>query len=164
MKVKRSIALVIAESATDGPAAPGGGSNVGPDRPRWLLVRRPGDDPDLPGVWGLPAGSRGEGESREALIRRIGREKLGVELGPLGALVEGGADRTAYRLKMQLHGAVILEGTPAVPQSASEVTQYSEWAWKHPQELADGAGRGSLCCRLGLDLGVSLLGMGDGQP
>ena len=154
MKVKRAIALVIVESATDGPAASADGSSVGPDRPRWLLVRRSDDDPDLPGVWGLPAGSRREGESEEALLRRIGREKLGVELGPLGALLEGETDRTDYRLKMQLHGAVILEGVPAVPQIASEVTQYSDWAWKRPRGLADGAGRGSLCCRLGLDLGM----------
>ena len=45
-----------------------------------LLVRRPDDDDDLPGVWGLPAASLAEGESEEDAVRRAGREKLGVEV------------------------------------------------------------------------------------
>lgn len=120
--------------------------------PRWLLVRRPDDDPDLPGVWGLPAGSHAEGELDEALVRRIGREKLGVETEDLGCLSEGHLDRTGYRLEMRLHAARIVAGQPRVPQSVPGVTQYSGWGWKPPGELRDGARRGSLCCRLALAL------------
>ena len=120
--------------------------------PRWLLVRRPDDDPDLPGVWGLPAGSHAEGETDEALVRRIGREKLGVGTEDLGRLSEGHADRTGYRLEMRLHAARIVAGEPRVPQSVPGVTQYAEWVWKPPAELRDGARRGSLCCRLALDV------------
>lgn len=120
--------------------------------PRWLLVRRPDDDPDLPGVWGLPAGSPADGEMDEALVRRIGREKLGVETEDLGCLSEGYVDRAGYRLEMRLHAARIVAHEPRVPQSVRSVTQYSEWGWKPPVELSDGARRGSLCCRLALDV------------
>lgn len=119
---------------------------------RWLLVRRPDDDPDLSGVWGLPAGSHADGETDEALVRRIGREKLGVETEDLGCLSEGRLDRPGYRLEMRLHAARIVAGEPRVPQAVHGVTQYSEWGWKPPTELRGGADRGSLCCRLALDL------------
>lgn len=135
-----ALALVIEDPASAGGA------------PRWLLVRRPDDDPDLPGVWGLPAGSHAEGETDDALVRRIGREKLGVETEDLGRLSEGYLDRTGYRLEMRLHAARIVAGEPRVPQSVPGVTQYSEWGWRPPVELRDGARRGSLCCRLALDL------------
>ncbi len=135
-----AMALVIEDPGTAGGA------------PRWLLVRRPDDDPDLPGVWGLPAGSHAEGEMDKALVRRIGREKLGVETEDLGCLSEGHLDRPGYRLEMRLHAARIVAGEPRVPQAVPGVTQYSEWDWKPPAELRRGADRGSLCCRLALDL------------
>ncbi|MCY3600021.1 MAG: NUDIX domain-containing protein [Gemmatimonadetes bacterium] len=119
---------------------------------RWLLVRRPDDDPDLPGVWGLPAGSPADGETDDALVRRIGREKLGVETEDLGRLSEGHLDRPGYRLEMRLHAARIVAGEPRVPQAVPGVTQYSECDWKPPAELRSGADRGSLCCRLALGL------------
>ena len=128
------------------------------ETPRWLLVRRPGDDPDLPGVWGLPAGSHAEGEMDEALVRRIGREKLGVETEDLGCLSEGHLDRPGYRLEMRLHAAAIVAGEPRVPQPVPGVTQYSEWGWKTPAGLRGAANRGSLCCRLALDLATERSG------
>lgn len=136
----KAMALVIEEPGSCGATS------------RWLLVRRPPDDPDLPGVWGLPAGSRAEGETDEALVRRIGREKLGVEVADLGCLSEGHLDRPGYRLEMRLHAARIVVGEPRVPQSVPGVTQYSEWGWKPPGEVQAGADRGSLCCRLAVDL------------
>lgn len=135
-----AMALVIEDPASAGGA------------PGWLLVRRPDDDPDLPGVWGLPAGSHAEGELDEALVRRIGREKLGVETEDLGRLSEGHVDREGYRLEMRLHAARIVAGEPRVPQPAPGVTQYSGWDWKPPVELRAGADRGSLCCLLALGL------------
>ncbi|WP_420447738.1 NUDIX domain-containing protein [Candidatus Palauibacter sp.] len=140
-----AIALVIEESVASGLPGTAGAP------PRWLLVRRPADDPDLPGVWGLPAGSHAEGETDEALVRRIGREKLGVETADLGRLREGHIERPGYRLEMRLHSARIAAGEPRVPQSVPGITQYCEWGWKPPVELRDGADRGSLCCRLALD-------------
>ena len=122
---------------------------------RWLLVRRPAEDTDLPGVWGLPAGSHAGGETDKSLVRRIGREKLGVETEDLGRLSEGHLDRPGYRLEMRLHAARVVAGEPRVPQSVPGVTQYSEWDWKLPSELRGGADRGSLCCRLALDFAAA---------
>ena len=141
--IRRAIALIIEQPGQPGApeAAP----------PRWLIVRRPAGDPDLPGVWGLPAGSRAADESDEALVRRIGRDKLGVELADLGALAGGHLDRDGYQLRMRVHAARLVSGEPSVPQPAPGVTQYSDWRWDAPAALRDGAARGSLCCRLALD-------------
>lgn len=157
--VRRAVAVVIRAPAAQDPGAdhapaarspgdaprPGGTAGV-----RWLLVRRPDDDEDLPGVWGLPAGSAAPGESEEALVRRIGREKLGVTLRPVAALASGGTDRADYRLEMTLWGAEVEAGEIRVPQPVAEVTQYTASAWRAPGALGPGAAQGSLCCRLGL--------------
>ncbi len=143
---RRAIALIIEQPGRPGaPEAAEGG-------PRWLTVRRPDDDPHLPGVWGLPAGSHAEGETDEALVRRIGREKLGVKTVDLGPLSDGFVDRDGYRLSMRLHAARIRTGEPRVPQPVSGITQYSDWRWRAPAVLREGAEGGSLCCRLALAL------------
>src|SRR5262245_8763642 len=67
-----------------------------------LCIRRPEDDDELPGVWGLPAGTIRGGETVKDVIQRIGREKLGVELIPLRKLSFGAQDRARYRLEMEL--------------------------------------------------------------
>lgn len=127
------------------------------DPDRLLLVRRPPDDPELPGVWGLPAASLAPGESAEQAVVRIGREKLGVELRPLGALERGEALRPGQRLEMELWAAALVGGEPRVPQPRPGVTQprpgvtqYVDLRWGEPAELAAGAEAGSLCCRLAL--------------
>lgn len=134
---KRSVALVIEEPEASGP--------------RWLLVQRPFDDGDLPGEWGLPAGSLEPGETPEALVRRIGRQKLGVVLTPARELASGRAVRPGYMLEMTLWAARIASGTVEVPRPDATVTQYRDWGWRPPEALSPGAARGSLCCRLGLE-------------
>ena len=90
---KRSVSLVI-----DGPEG-------------LLLVRRPDDDEDLPGVWGLPAVTLAENESEEDAVRRAGRDKLGVEVRPLRAIGTDGF--------MTDWEAELASGEPAVPQPGS---------------------------------------------
>ncbi len=143
MRSKRAIALVI----TRPPDTGADGKGV-----EWLLVRRPPNDEELPGVWGLPAGSLRSGEDEADLIARIGRDKLGVTTRQGSLLIEGSVARPRYRLAMKLYGARIVSGVPAVPQSAPGVTQYASWAWRPPTDLSDGAASGSLCCALGLRL------------
>jgi ADP-ribose pyrophosphatase YjhB (NUDIX family) len=126
---KRTVALVI-----EGPAG-------------LLLVRRPRDDDSLPGIWGLPAASLAQGETEEAAVRRAGREKLGVEVRPLRPLGEVEAERPAYRIHMRDWSAAIESGEPAVPQPAAG-TQYDDWRWGEPAELAPAARAGSLCSRV----------------
>ena len=103
-----------------------------------LLVRRPDDDEDLPGVWGLPAVSLGAGESEEEAVRRAGRDKLGVELEPVGPVGREGP--------MTDWEARILAGRPAVPQPGPH-TQYAELRFGEAEELRPAARDGSLCCR-----------------
>ena len=123
--MKRSISLVI-----EGPAGV-------------LLVRRPDDDESLPGVWGLPAATLGEGESERDAVLRAGREKLGVEVEPVTPIgSEEGAGAT-----MRDWAARIVEGEPEVPQPG-EGTQYVELRWGEPAELAPAARAGSLCARV----------------
>ncbi len=104
-----------------------------------LLVRRPDDDEDLPGVWGLPAATLAEGESEEDAVRRAGRDKLGVEVRPLEPIGEDGF-MTDWEAKL-------VSGEPAVPQPGAN-TQYAELRWGEPTELVAAARRGSLCSRV----------------
>jgi ADP-ribose pyrophosphatase YjhB (NUDIX family) len=122
--VKRSVSLVI-----DGP----GGV---------LLVRRPDDDESLPGLWGLPAASLQPGETERDAVERAGRDKLGIRVEPLHPLGSEQSDRAT----MRDWAARITGGEPSVPQPGAG-TQYVDWRWGDPEELAPAARRGSLCAR-----------------
>ena len=104
-----------------------------------LAIRRPDDEDELPGVWGLPAGTTRANESVEDVIRRIGRDKLGVKLTPVRKLASGAQDRPSYRLEMELWNAS-MEGTPT----------YKEWQWAPVDLLRPGMASGSLCCELAI--------------
>jgi 8-oxo-dGTP diphosphatase len=104
-----------------------------------LAIRRSVDDDELPGIWGLPAGSCRGAETVEQVIRRIGNERLGVTLDAIRMITFGTQDRPAYRLEMELWEAS-MQGTPT----------YREWKWSPVDVLAPGADRGSLCCELAL--------------
>ena len=113
-----------------------------------LAVRRPPDDDDLPNAWGLPAGSLRGDESWEDAVRRAGRDKLGVELDVGDVLEEGTLERAGYALHMRLYEARIASGTPAVPQDATGVTQYTALDWLPIERFVPAAEAGSLCCQL----------------
>lgn len=113
-----------------------------------LVVRRPDDDEELPGLWGLPAGTLAEDESWEEAVRRTGRQKLGVDLGPVRIVEEGRQAREGYRLHMRLYRAELEGGEPRVPQPVGGVTQYTAWSWSAPERLEEAAAAGSLCARL----------------
>lgn len=104
-----------------------------------LAIRRADNDDELPGVWGLPAGSFVGEESFEDLISRIGREKLDVALTPVEKVAEGTQDRPSYHLQMELW-EVSMEGTPNHP----------EFKWSSVETLRPGREMGSLCCELAL--------------
>jgi 8-oxo-dGTP diphosphatase len=104
-----------------------------------LLVLRPDDDDDLPGVWGLPAASLADGESAEAAVQRAGREKLGVEVRPLERVGSDGP-MTDFR-------AEIVTGVPSVPHEGRG-TQYAELRYGGLADLLPAARQGSLCSRV----------------
>jgi|SRR5688500_10048274 ADP-ribose pyrophosphatase YjhB (NUDIX family) len=113
-----------------------------------LTVLRPESDEDLPNVWGLPAATLRPGESWEDAVRRVGIEKLGVQLKVRRALEQGALERRNYRLQMRLYEAQIEKGTPFVPQPDHAITQYAKWKWGTAEDLQPAAQRGSLCCKL----------------
>lgn len=117
---------------------------------RFLAVRRPESDEDLPGAWGLPAATLRPGESHEGAVLRVGRDKLGVELDVVRELDRGSLERPEGPLRMRLFEARIREGTPTVPKAGGKGTQYVEWRWSGPERLRESARRGSLCSRLHL--------------
>jgi 8-oxo-dGTP diphosphatase len=132
--IKRAVAVVVR----------------GPEAGTFLVVKRPDDPADpLAGVWGFPAVSLTGGEDERAGVLRVGRDKLGVELEATGRLGEASADRGAYLLVLADYEAIIVNGTPSVPQRDASVTQYAQWRYSaDPAVLADAAGRGSLCARI----------------
>jgi ADP-ribose pyrophosphatase YjhB (NUDIX family) len=104
-----------------------------------LAVRRADNDDELPGIWGLPAGSFIGPESLEDLISRIGRQKLGVSLTPIRKLADGTQDRPTYRLQMDLW-EVAMVGTPNHPS----------YQWTVVDSFRPGSELGSLCCELAI--------------
>jgi adenine-specific DNA-methyltransferase len=112
-----------------------------------LAVQRP-DEPgeELPGVWGLPAITLRDGESAEGGVRRLGHEKLGVELAPLRPLASGEQQRADYTLHMTVYEASIA-GEPSL-QRAPSGTSHDALDWLPGGSFADAAARGSLCCEL----------------
>ncbi len=104
-----------------------------------LSTRRVDNDDELPGIWGLPAGTLRSEETIEDLIVRIGRDKLRVELTPLRRLESGRQMRPQYLLEMELWEAS-MKGTPNHP----------EWRWASVDSLQAGTAAGSLCCELAL--------------
>jgi len=130
--LKRSISLVI-----EGPRG-------------LLLVRRPDDDEELPGLWGLPAASLEAGEREDDAIERAGRTKLGVDVRPLRTLGEATDERPGYRIRMRDWEVEIVAGRPAVPQQGPG-TQYAELRWGEAADLAPAARAGSLCSRVLLE-------------
>ncbi len=114
----------------------------------FLIVQRPFDDKDLPGYWGLPAGSLKENESFEDAVIRSGREKLGVELKVIELINEGELERETYILHMKEYEARIAKGVIKVPQNVKGVTQYKTCNWGTAEDLMPAAEKGSLCCKL----------------
>ncbi len=115
-----------------------------------LAVKRP-DEPgeELPGVWGLPATKLRDGESPEDALRRLGREKLGVELTPLRELAGGEQQRAGYTLRMTVYEAS-MAGEPSMPERTPGVsgTLYDALDWLPAESFRAAAARGSLCCEL----------------
>lgn len=132
---KQSVALVI--------ASPNDPSDI-------LAVLRPPDDDELPGVWGLPAGSLKGSETAEGAARRVARDKLGIVVHRLEPIAVGDQERPAYSLTMTLFRGHLAGGAPTLPAKREEpdVTYYADWRWSRPATLEEGALRGSLCCQL----------------
>ena len=122
--------------------------------PEIVLVLRPADDPEFPGIWGLPAASVRPGESPRRAARRIGAGKLGTSLA-VGPLLRAGQQlRDGCTLQMSLFRATLSGVSPVLPaagEGAGGATLYAGWRWGRPEELRGTALQGSLCSRLLLE-------------
>jgi ADP-ribose pyrophosphatase YjhB (NUDIX family) len=119
----------------------------------FLVVRRPDDPADpLAGVWGFPAVTLNDGEDERPAVVRAGVVKLGVELAVGQKLGEKTADRHDYILHLSDYEAVVVSGTPSVPQADKSVTQYVDLRFTgDPSVLREAAGKGSLCSQIFLE-------------
>lgn len=119
----------------------------------FLAVKRP-DNPndDIAGVWGLPAVVLQEGESHEEAAKRIGRQKLGIEIEVGDKIGDSTHDRKTYVLHLTDYKAKILQGIPKAPQNDNSVTQYTECKFLNdPQLLIPAARKGSQCTQIFLE-------------
>ena len=119
-----------------------------------FAVKRP-DEPgeELPGIWGLPAVTLQDGETPEDGVRRLGTEKLSVELTPLRQLAEGEHQRDEYVLHMTVYEASP-GGEPVLPPRTAEAasTLYVDTGWLPIEAFREAADKGSLCCQLLLEV------------
>lgn len=116
-----------------------------------LLVQRPEDDEEFAGMWGLPAASCIGEETPEQAARRVGRDKLGIDVAPSETL-SGRQERDAYVLNMTLYSCRLTGQSPRIPSvERSAVTMYTAWRWGRPEDLGQSAEAGSLCSRLLLE-------------
>jgi len=90
-----------------------------------LFAFRSKDKPSYPSVWSLPSATIRNSESPQDTIKRIGVDKLGVDLKPGSLLIEGKQDRDDYILFMHDYEATLSSGTPRVVSS-----DYDNIEWK----------------------------------
>ncbi|TSC80763.1 MAG: hypothetical protein G01um101429_72 [Parcubacteria group bacterium Gr01-1014_29] len=127
------------------------------DRKMLFVVQRPPDDDEFPDMWGLPSASAKRGELPEEVVRRIGREKLNVELTPNWFLGVKYAERTNYKLILMDMCADIAEGAlnvriANVRNRAVPGTKYVDWRWVEGLDiLKEAASRGSICSQILLE-------------
>lgn len=85
-------------------------------------------------------------------MRRIGYEKLGVQLQPLRFVGIRAADRGTYELVLMDIEANLVEGEPDVYAATTTTTRYVDQKWSNGVEiLMPAAARGSLCCAILLE-------------
>ncbi len=133
---KESVSLIIKDS-----------------KERFLIVKR-ADDPedDLANVWGFPAASLREGETRQQLAQRVAKSKLGVKVEIGKEIGQSTHDRGSYILHLTDLEARIIYGTPSVPQADTSVSQYSDWKFTNdPRTLFEAAQKGSQCTQIFLE-------------
>jgi hypothetical protein len=93
-----------------------------------------------------------EGEDEESAVTRAGRVKLGVEVGAVRKIGMKQGIQNGTSLLLAEYEAVILAGSPAVPQPDASMTQYTALRWADdPGELTPAAARGSLCAQVFLE-------------
>lgn len=107
-------------------------------REEFLSVKRPEDDEDRPGVWGLPSRTVREDESWEEAVEKAGREKLGLDVEIKELMSEGGQARDGYNVELRNY-LVDLDSEEIDLDQDSEGTNYVKWSWRPPNAFRDDA-------------------------
>jgi ADP-ribose pyrophosphatase YjhB (NUDIX family) len=114
----------------------------------FLAVKRPYNDEEHPGMWGLPAISFKPPETPETAVKRLGLEKLGCLIEPYSFLGAFYQERPSYKLILFLYEAYVKEGHPDV-RKGKKGTIYIDQIWTENYEiLFPIARKGSACCQL----------------
>lgn len=118
-----------------------------PGSDKFLVVKRPDDDPDLKGAWGFPAITMTEHELPEAAAQRVCREKLSCEAKAgkfLGLMFQ---KRNSYDIfLMDFEMVLIGSKQPDVLKAVTEHTAYVDQKWSaDPMDLMPSAEHGSCC-------------------
>jgi hypothetical protein len=113
---------------------------------RFLVVKRPSDDPDLRGHWGLPAVTLQAGELPENGAQRVCWEKLNCAAVPTRFIGTMFQKRNSYDICLMDIEMTLVAGAPDCTQSNTKVTKYVEQKWTNdPMELMASAAEGSCC-------------------
>ena len=96
-----------------------------------------------PSTWSLPSYFVNKGEKFEDTMKRIGKDKLGVELNPGRMITEGKKDRSDFILFMHDFEAEIISGTPSCVWE-----HYTELKWEDPKIQLKNMTKMGECCRL----------------
>lgn len=134
MKTTYSVALVIYNK----------------DKSKYLLIKRPLDDENLPGYWGFPATSKKNlKEKWENTVKRAAKTKLGINVEIVKLIGEDTMNRGDYILVLRDYEVKITKGKPSVPQDVKGVTQYIDLKYTNDtSELKKAAKKGSVCSRV----------------
>lgn len=113
----------------------------------YLAVKRPDDDPDLRGAWGLPAATMKDGELPEQAAARVCKEKLNCIAEPIRFLGIMFQKRNSYDIfLMDVEMQLDETKQPDVSEAQSEHTVYTEQMWTDdPQVMLPAAQHGSCC-------------------
>lgn len=114
---------------------------------QFLEVKRPAEDKDLPGNWGLPAVTLKSGELPEDGARRVCREKLGCEAAPTRFLGIMFQKRNSYDIFLMDIEMTLAEGSkPSVHAANSTHTTYTDQQWTSSYaNMMQSAKHGSCC-------------------
>lgn len=108
-----------------------------------LFALRSPDKSEFPLVWSLPSHFMNDGEKVEDTIKRIGRNKLGVELELVQFLNEGYGDRPDFTLFMHDYEARVTNGIPRINSD-----DFIELKWSDPLTQISSMDIMGDCCRL----------------
>ncbi len=114
------------------------------DKGETLFALRNKDETSFPLVWSLPSHFVKPNESFEETVRRIGEDKLGVDLKLVKLLNEGTAERDDFIIFMHDYLAEIVDGIPQIVPD----DPYEQIKWEHPEKQLLSMQIMGDCCRL----------------